>query len=110
MGVGMFCQISRTPCIMRLLKDLLNNNISHQATVSAIAIRKAVNAYQTMFESDGGFIGTVSVVGIPKSYIIQQVLQLRGYLVFVNPNIFIGLAKLTGPCPYIALHAFMDCL
>jgi hypothetical protein len=72
-----------------------------------VAVWETMNAYQPVFQTDGEFIGTVRVIGIPKLRIVKQVSQVGRYLPFIYANVFICFAKLTSPCPNITIHTFM---
>lgn len=74
----------------------------------AVAIGKAMDTYNAVFEPYFNFIGWVGAVFVPVSHNIQQVPQLGGYLPFTYTNVLVGFAKLTCPCLYIGIHAFMQ--
>jgi hypothetical protein len=72
-----------------------------------IEVNFLVDKAKRIILEHGNFIGWVGIVFVPIADVIQQVPQLGGYLPFVYTNVLVGFAKLTCPCPYIGIHAFM---
>lgn len=75
--------------------------------MSAVTVRKAMNAYQSMLEAYGNFFRWVSIVLNPEQTIIAEYFKLYWDLMFIYSNVFISCSKLTCPSPYTAVHAFM---
>jgi hypothetical protein len=98
-------KVCSTPGEYRQLVDFLNDNIGHETAMPAIAICKAMDAYNAVFEPHRHFIGWICVMFVPVTHIIQQVPQFGRYLPFVCTNILISFTKYSCPSPYISIHA-----
>lgn len=64
--------MTMSPCEMWSPENFLNNQIGHESAVPSISIRKTMNAYQTVFEPNGYFIGSKGLVIDPKQGVIEQ--------------------------------------
>jgi len=84
-----------------------NQQVGHQASVTAITIREWMNKDQAMMQADRGFIGRVGVVVDPVPYVIKELCRFLADQVCGDTDVSIGTAESPRPGPDLIEHVLV---
>src|SRR5689334_456453 len=100
-------QISAAPGKNVSSEYLFNDNVCDETGMPPVAVGKAMDRYDAMFEANCNFIFAEGLIFDPKPTIVQERSKFYRDQILINTDILVGFSEYPRPLPNAAQHFLM---